>query len=144
MKTKIPALALLAVFLGGCTSIQVRPVDASKHPIKIVYVQQNPKVKVEDLLRVVEDGFQRHGIGTKIATGEPPADSDYLLTYTATRSWDGVPWLKHVELRLKRGAMQVGSATYHHRGWFGVNKYAGTRTKLNPVIDEMLADFPEQ
>jgi len=142
MKIKITALVLLTAFISGCTSVQVRPVEASKYPIKLVYIQQNPKVAVEDFLRVVEDAFQRHGIETKIITGEPPAESAYLLTYTAKRGWDITFYLKHAELRLKQGTKQVATATYHHRAWFGLNKYAGTQSKMNPVIDQLLAEFP--
>ena len=144
MKTKIAAFALFAALISGCASVHVQPVIASKYPIKLVYIRQNPTVVTKDFLLVLEDGFQRHGIETKIITGEPPADSDYLLTYSTEDRWDLALYLRHAELRLKQGTKLVASATYHHEGGLGFNKWASTAAKMNPVIDKLLAGFPPQ
>ena len=141
MKAKILAVFALMIFFCGCTSVKVQRVEASKYPIKLVYIKQNQKVEVEDFVSVIEVAFQRHGIETKVISGEPPSDSDYVLTYSITRSWDLAPYLKHANLYLKRGTKLVGDGSYHHRGGFGLNKWASTESKMTPVVDELLAGF---
>ncbi len=140
---KITTLAVLALIAltCGCTSVKVQPVEAGKYPIKMVYIKQNPKVEVEDFVSVIEVAFQRHGIETKVITGEPPSDSDYVLTYATQCSWDFTPYLKHADLYLKRGTKLVGDASYHHRGGFGLNKWASTDSKMTPVVNELLSGF---
>ena len=141
MKTKTLAILAVTALICGCTSVKVQPVEASKNPIKLVYIKQNPKVEVEDFVSVIEVAFQRHGIETKVITGEPPSDSDYVLTYATQCSWDFTPYLKHADLYLKRGTKLVGDASYHHRGGFGLNKWASTDSKMTPVVNELLAGF---
>jgi hypothetical protein len=48
------------------------------------------------------------------------------------------------ELRLKQGNKVIGSAVYHNKGGFTVTKYAGTKSKMNPVIDELLLGFADR
>ena len=136
-------LALLFLICGCYTSVKVQRVEASKYPIKLIYIKQNPQAEavVEDFVRVIEVAFQRHGIETKIVTGEPPSDAEYVLTYATQCSWDFTPYLKHADLYLKHGTKLVGDASYHHRGGFGLNKWASTETKMTPVVDELLAGF---
>lgn len=131
----------LVVLMTACTSVQVSKVDASKHPIKRVCIQENPKVAVSDFVGVVENGFRRHGIETSLHGGTVPADCEYILTYTAERGWDITPYLDFAELRLTHKGTTIGTATYRHRGGFGFNKWAGTETKMNPVIDQLLSGF---
>lgn len=51
------------------------------------------------------------------------------------------PYLSHAELQLHRAGQQVASAEYHLRGkgGFSLTKWAGTKSKMDPVIDELLA-----
>jgi hypothetical protein len=135
--------AILGCFLlvSGCTSIDVRKVDVTAHPMKLVRIEENPKVLVSDLLPVLGDGFQRHGIKTTTYRDKVPDRCEYTLWYTATRGWDFTPFLRNAELRLRRDDQVIASATYNHSGGLALNKWASTQEKLDPVIDELLSGF---
>jgi hypothetical protein len=91
-------------------------------------------------LSVLRDGFERHGISTEVHSGEAPSTCEFILTYTARQSWDFVTYLSHAELRIEQQGRTVASAEYHLRGkgGFSLLKWQGTRTKMDPVIDELL------
>lgn len=141
---KIIVASLCMLLLAACTTINVRKVDAAANPIKLVCIEENSKVIVSDLLFVLEDGFQRHGIKTIVYKDKIPDRCEYTLWYTAARGWDFKPFLNHVELRLRHGDESVASATYEHGGGLALNKWASTEEKLTPMIDELLADFRSQ
>lgn len=111
--------------------------------MKHVCIQDNPKVAVQDFVTIVRDGFDRHGISTEVIAGSAPERCEYLLTYTALRSWDFSPYLSHAELRIERGGRQVAYAEYHLKGKGGLalNKWASTKSKMDPVIDELLGAY---
>jgi len=138
---KILTLIFAALILQGCTSVNVRKVDASAHAMKLVCIEQNPKVLVSDMLTVLEDGFQRHNIQTIIYRDKAPERCNYTLWYTATRGWDLAPFMNRAELRLRHRDEIIATATYHHAGGFALNKWAGTSTKMTPVLDELLSGF---
>lgn len=135
-------LALLA--LSACTTVNVRSIDPIANPIQLVCIQENPDVAVDDFLTIVESGFQRHGIRTIIYKDKKPDRCEYTLTYTASRGWDLVPFMKYAELRLRHGDETISLATYKHSGGFALNKWASTASKLDPVLDELLAKFSPQ
>ena len=136
------AFALLtgACLLAGCTSVEVQPVTAAPSGLKVVYIQRNQAADdiAPDLESAIENSLQRHGIGTKIVSQEP-SDADYSLTYAATSGWDLKPFVKTAEVRLKRGARQVGYVRYENSGGFNVSKYASAREKMDPLLDRLLA-----
>ncbi|MCG8591591.1 MAG: Sbal_3080 family lipoprotein [Proteobacteria bacterium] len=131
-----------AVLLVGCTSIQVQPLDRSLSP-SLVCIQHNPKVQVADFVDVLQAGFERHRIPTQVFEGDLPASCEFVLTYTALRSWDLATYLSHAELYLDRNGERVASAEYHLRGKGGYSlmKYQGTEQKMTPVIDQLLAQY---
>jgi hypothetical protein len=135
--TRRVVIALL-VALGACTTVRVTPVDRAAHPIDRVCIERNPKVVVDGFVTVLQNGFRRNGIETEVYDGAMPAECRYALTYTARRGWDAVPYLKFAELRLTDHATEIGTATYRHAGGFGLNKWASTESKLDPVIDQLL------
>jgi len=62
-------------------------------------------------LLVLKEGFARYGIATNIDSGTTkPAGYEYVLCYTALRSWDIVPYLCHAELCLEKDGRQIGYA----------------------------------
>lgn len=136
------SVALL--LLAGCTSVQVQPV-AKEINLKHVCIRENPKVKVDDFLAVLKDGFNRHHITTEVITHEVPANCEYILSYTALRSWDIAPYLADAELTLEnRDGQRIAHAMYHlvSGGWdLNPTKYQGTKTKMDPVIDELLKSY---
>ena len=125
--------------LTACTSITVKRPDPSLS-IKHVCIQENPKVWVSDFLAVLREGFDRHGISTNVYSGTKPENCEYVLTYTALQSWDVVTYLSHAELWLERNGQQVASAEYHlvGKGGLSLMKWQGTKTKMDPVIDDLL------
>ena len=137
----ILVLLAAASLLQACTSVNVRKVDASAHKLDLVCIEQNPKVIVSDMLTVLEDGFQRHGIRTMVYKDKAPERCEYTLWYTVTRGWDLAPFVNHAELRLRRQDETIAMATYKHSGGLALNKWASTSTKLTPVIDELLSGF---
>jgi hypothetical protein len=140
MKIKIIGLFLMCSALCGCMSVKVRPVEANNDPIKLVYIRLNRQVAVTDFLLVLEDGFQRNGIKTKIITDDTASDSDYVVSYSAKQSWDLAPYLRSAEIRLKKGGKLIASATYHQAGGFDFSKWGSTASKIDPVIDKLLTN----
>lgn len=147
VKRRKPMLRKFALFLGlimlaGCTAVTVRPVDESIGLTRIC-IKENPKVEVSDFVNVLRDGFDRHGIATDVYSGSIPNECEYILTYTALRSWDIVPYLSHAEIRIEKEGRQVAYAEYHlkGKGGFSLAKWDGTKTKIDPVIDELLAAY---
>jgi len=133
-------LGVLAV--SGCTSITVQPIAANT-PVKHVCIEDNPKVIVTDFVSVLHDGFSRHGISTEIFSGTKPEGCEYTLVYTALRSWDFAPYLSKAELRLEQNGSFLASAEYHLKlkGGWSLMKWQGTKTKMDPVIDELLRNL---
>ena len=139
MKTLVLLVICCGVF-SACTSVTVRRPD-SNLVIKHVCIQENPKVWVSDFLPVLKNGFTRHNIATTIYSGTTkPAGCEYSLSYTARQSWDVAPYLSHAELWLEKDGRQIGYAEYHliGKGGFSLMKWEGTKTKMDPVIDELL------
>lgn len=137
-------LAALALMLPlACTSVSVVPVDASEG-LQRVCIERNPAVAVADFLDVLRVGFMRHGIATEIVEAPTPAECEFVLRYTALRSWDITAFVSHAELHLERSGRPIAHAIYHLRGkgGYALTKYQSTREKMNPVIDELLAQYP--
>ncbi|SHM36458.1 Sbal_3080 family lipoprotein [Vreelandella subglaciescola] len=133
----------VALLVGGCTSIQVQPLDAST-TLENVCIEKNEKVIVPNFLNVVRQGFTRHGIITKVYESDLPANCEFMLTYTALRSWDFATYLSHAELWLHtKNSRQVAYAEYHLNGGGGLalNKWASTESKMNPVLDKLLVNY---
>jgi hypothetical protein len=140
MKYWIAALPVLA--LVACTSVKVKPVDGNV-VMKHVCIHTNPAVRVDDFVMVMQDGFQRHGIAAEVYDGDLPASCAYRVDYTALRSWDFKPYLSHAEIRITDHGRLVASATYHLNGKGGLDmgKWKGTKAKIDPVMDRLLANF---
>lgn len=132
-------LLVAATLLGGCTATRVTPLKTAADQMCI---QENPKVQVSDFVPVLQEGFARHGIQTQIHSKIPRADCPYVVTYTARRSWDMAPYLSTAEITILGPRRQtLAKASYHLRGKGGLSlmKWQGTKSKIDPVIDELLA-----
>ncbi len=144
MSMKAVGAGLLVLGLSGCTSIQVSKVDSQYSDMNHVCIEKNDKVIVEEFLGVVQDRFHTHGVSSEIYVGtEPPAHCIYRMTYTALKTWDVATYLHHAEIRLYKGTNRIGQAEYHLKGKGGLalNKWASVESKMNPVIDDMLANL---
>lgn len=134
-------LATLAV-AAACTTVEVSPVPASGYPIAQLCIERNPDVVVEDLLPVIEQGVARHGIESRVFDPPVPADCDYTLWYTARRRWDIRPVLGYVELRVRYRGETIGTATWLARPSLSLFKWRSTESKIGPLVDELLEQFP--
>lgn len=139
---KIIGLIILSFIFSGCTGISVKPVEKSQK-MTHVCIKNNPKVIVRGFVGILENGFKKHHITTEIFTDDVPKHCEFYLEYTALRSWDVAPYLSHAELKLYKGTDVIGSAEYHlHlKGGLSLTKWKGTATKMEPVIDQLLAEY---
>lgn len=135
--------AVLATGSLACTVVDVSPVAPDDLGSKAVCIERNPRVRVSDFLEVLEDAFRRHGIRTRVV--EPPTGMgcEYLVTYVAYRGWDFAPFMDRAEVRITRIGETIGLASYEHHGGFGFNKWRSTRSKMDPVLDELLASYAD-
>jgi hypothetical protein len=135
--------ALLAVavatMLIGCTSVDVRPI-ATNEPITEVVIRRNPKVAVDDFVDVLTEGFRRHGISSRVVSDDAELKDVYVVNYVAYRNWDIAPYLTDATISIDRNGRRVAEAVYHLmlRGGMSLAKWQGTKTKIDPVLDEML------
>jgi hypothetical protein len=140
MKTTVSLLFLFII--AGCTSINVHPVNSGLSLNKVC-IEENPKVIVGDFLSVVRNGFDRHGVNTRVVSRPAPDDCEFLLTYTALKAWDLGTYMHHAELRLEQNGQHIGSAEYHliGEGGLSIMKWQSTKTKMDPIIDQLLANI---
>lgn len=137
------ACALALLITAGCTSIQVQPIDPSLAP-KYICIRENPAVQVADFVPVIRARLSSHDIRTDVFSSAVPAGCQYVLTYTALRSWDLVPFLSHAEVYLSHNGRQVATGTFHLRGkgGYALTKYDSTEKKMDPVIDQLIGAAP--
>ena len=113
---RMPLILLLTIagILAGCADVAVTPVAATTGSIRTVYILRNPTSdqNAPELESVIKGALQRHGIGTRLVDTLPLGDNDYCLTYVATEGWDLKSFMKNAEIRLKKGAKQVGFVSY--------------------------------
>jgi hypothetical protein len=134
-------LVVTALF-AGCTSIKVRPVS-NPAEVKHVCIEDGRQNCFEGrMIDIIRDGFQRHSITSDVYSGNLPPECGHHLTYYCERTWDMVAYMHHAELRLYRGKEQIGYAEYHLVGKGGLSpmKWQDTKTKMDPVIDELLGN----
>ncbi len=135
------ALAFIVVLsITACTSVTVKSLSSTER-IKHVCIEENEKVVVADFLQVLRDGFDRNGISTEVYSGKAkPSNCEYVVTYTANQNWDLRMYMYHAEVRIEKDGRYVASATYDlaGKGGLALTKYQSTKTKMDPIIDEML------
>lgn len=138
---KVVLSVVSIALLSGCTSVNVQPLQSGIKPEKIC-IEENPKVIVSDFLSVVRDRIEYHGIGTEVFTKTVPQNCSYIMTYTALKTWDIGMYMHHAELRLRKGNKTVAQAEYHLNGKGGLSlmKFQGTKTKMDPVVDQLLGN----
>lgn len=136
------AIAVL-VFLGACTSLDVRPIPASAKVDKIC-IKYNEEVNVEDLVPVVQDDLSNHGIQSVVFRAQAPSDCSFQLSYTADRWWDLGTYLVDAKISVWKDDVLFGSAHYHLNGHGGLSvmKWEGTKAKITPPLNQMLKEYP--
>lgn len=139
-------LLILTMFMAACTNVQVKEIDPSLQ-ISHVCIQNNPKVLVAEFIPVVRNGFERHGITTEVYNKVKPHHCEYYLTYTALKDLNFAKHLHHAELQVYRGVNRIAYAEYRltGKGGFSQNKWGSVESKMDPVIDQLLANYtPEK
>ncbi len=139
-------LLLTAVIcLAGCTSTDVRPLqyDANLKEIKLL---DNPKVIVDDFVPVMELIFSQRGIALKRVPQFTQLDAnEYGIRYSARRSWDFTTYLSDAYVNVYKGNLLIAYGKYHLTGgaWsLSLLKWQGVETKMKPVFDELLKNYP--
>ena len=132
------------LILAGCTSVDVRPIAASAKVDKIC-IKFNDEVNVDDFVPVIQEDFFNHGITSVVFKTEKPNTCQYTLSYTVDRWWDLAPYMVDAQMTVNKDDAFIGSAHYHMAGHGGLSlvKWAGTHSKIDPVIDEMLRNYPK-
>jgi hypothetical protein len=136
-------LIAVGLMLGGCTTLQTSPIS-SKESINLTCIKFNSDNNVDDLVSVIQERFRSHGIETMVVKDSVmPPQCHYVLEYTADRWWDVAPYMVDAKLTLTKDGLFIGGGHYHlnGHGGFDLAKWAGTPSKLNPVIDGMLANL---
>lgn len=133
-----------AIAVSACTSISVQAVDPALN-VQHVCIQENKAVIIDDFVEYLQDDFARYGITTEVIGNQRPRHCEYVLSYTARRSWDMTPYMSTADLTLTRSGHRVGSANYYlkGKGGFSLSKYASTESKLDNVVDQLLAGYDE-
>jgi hypothetical protein len=137
-------IALTLLILGGCTSVEVRPIPASAKLDKIC-IKFNDDVNVDDFVSVVQEDFSDHGIKSVVFKAEKPNGCEFSLSYSVDRWWDMAPYMVDARITVNQDDAFIGSAHYHlnGHGGFDLAKWAGTHSKIDPAINEMLRNYPK-
>lgn len=114
----------------------------SDEKVSHVCIKENPKVIVSGFSEALEDNFSQNLVTTEFFSGRKPDDCEYVLEYTALQSWDFVTYMTYAELKLYKDNRRVGYAEYRLRGKGGLSllKWRGPKSKLRPVIEQLLAE----
>ncbi|MDO4636943.1 MAG: Sbal_3080 family lipoprotein [Lautropia sp.] len=141
MQFRSIGLLLAIIGLAGCAvAPKITPVQ-DRSQLKNVCIIQNPKVKVADFIQVLQDRLNYHQISTHVIHADAAGSCPITLTYTATRSWDFVPYLIHAEIQIWKDEHIISHGEY--RLLNGFKKWQRTATKINPIIDEMVTGIKQ-
>ncbi|MDB5471190.1 MAG: hypothetical protein JWR84_2750 [Caulobacter sp.] len=146
-RTTLAIVAILAC--AAWTKVDGKPVDASTYAPTRVCIEENPEVKLPDLVSLIEEGFQRHGIATEVYDKIPDV-CEFYVKYTATRRWDFVAFLSDARIAIYHQGKLIGFVERTGtRGVFGgggasPDKWASTKSKIDPLMDRLLEGFPRR
>ncbi len=94
-------------------------------------------------MAVLVAGFARHGINARVVASTAEPKDEFVVTYVAYRKWDMAPYLVDATIKIEKNGEIVASAEYHLKGGGGLSpaKWKGTKSKMDPVIDELLQNY---
>ena len=132
--------SVAVIMLSACTSISVQPVDPALN-VQHVCIQDNPKVIIDGFVKYLQDDFQRHGISTEVIGTQRQRQCEYVLSYTARRSWDIAAYMSTASISLTRNGRSLASVNYRLKGKGGLSltKFKSTESKLDDIVDQLLA-----
>lgn len=135
-------LLTLCVVPSACTTTHVDIKRlSSDHKIDSMCIKENKKVIVKEFLTLLQDGFNRHQIQTKIYEDELPSTCEYTVYYNANGKWDLYLYLSTAWIEIRRNNEIIAHANY--RGPSGLNpeKRQSSKSKIDPVIDDLLRNY---
>lgn len=137
-------LAGTFLIISGCTSMDVKPISAEAHLDKIC-IEYNSEVNVDDFVPVVQEDFFNHGISSVVYHSARPTSCKFTMTYTVDRWWDMKPYMVDAQMTVNKDDAYIGSAHYHLAGHGGLSlmKWEGTHSKIDPLLDDMLRNYPK-
>ncbi|RDS79877.1 hypothetical protein DWU98_15655 [Dyella monticola] len=130
------------VLLCACASPPLKP-KGSNEVMKRVCIHTNPDVRVDDFVAVMQDGFKRHGVASHVYD-TPPDTCNFIVDYTAERSWDHhPPYLSHAEIRITEHGQLIASAVYKVNPFMfpRIDQWSGTKAKIDPLMDQLFVGF---
>lgn len=142
MKKNIILISVLSLLLSACTSVKIDPVSKSEK-ISHVCIQNNPKVTIGNFVPVIKAEMQNIGISSEVFhSTTTPKNCEYVMQYTALRSWDVTTYLSHAELFLYKNNAKIASAIYHlkGKGGFDFSKWRSVKSKMTPVVRQLFND----
>ncbi|WP_374667552.1 Sbal_3080 family lipoprotein [Acinetobacter sp.] len=147
MKTLF-SLGLAALALTGCTSIKVNHNDGFQpQSVKQICVINNPKVTIQGFDQSIVRSFARYNINARIyPENSKPVLCETTMTYTALRTWDVVTYMSYAKFMLMKDGRTVSEAEFRLRGKGGLalNKWRSTDTKIDELVDQLLASNKAQ
>jgi len=136
------ACSIAIITLSACTSISVQPVDPALN-VQHVCIQDNPQVIIDGFVEYLQDDFQRHGISTEVIGTQRPRNCEYVLSYTARRSWDLTAYMSTAAISMTRNGRSIANVNWRLKGKGGMSltKFKGTESKLDDIVDQLLAGY---
>lgn len=138
---------LILSLTSGCNSYKVTalPYDAN---LKGVVVVDNPKVRDGHFVPVLEKAFNERGFRVRHGTAADAAGDEAVVTYSALRSWDIVPYLADADVVISKNGVQKASGHYHHTGGSlsldVFTKWRGDGYKMADLYNELLVNFAKR
>jgi len=143
---KISAFILVAFTMAfcGCTNVSVRPLLVEDRIQKVV-IQENSTAEDSKFLAILVAGFKRHGIATEVVSDATNVKDAYVVTYVAYSTWDFGRYLSDAAIIITKDGRKVAQALYHLKGGggFAPAKWDNAQSKIDPLIDELLKDYPQ-
>ena len=135
-------LAIIAsVGVTGCgtAKVSVSPLSADL-AVQNVCIKKNSGVPFEEFLPVVEDGFTRHGISSRVYLDDIPKRCDATVKYNALLAKDlGRPYLLLANIDMLNNNNMIARIFFHTASSFGSGS---VKEKIDPLMDEMLVNYP--
>ncbi len=143
MRSKIAVALLTTSFavLAACSTNRLGPIDANEG-IDHLCIQKNPKVKVNDFIPALEEGFARHGVTSEVYEGVVPRHCRYAVKYTAVQKWNLQFNMTDAKIDIFRDGRAIASGKFMLKP-FSPLQMASTQKKLFPVIDELFVNVSQ-
>lgn len=133
------SVLVLVLSTASCTiTREVQPIAA--RTIDLVCIQENPDVRRKEFGPTLQRLIEEKGFATRTYQGNPPADCNVRLEYSATWSWDLATYMDFADVRVFESVNQIGRATYDaRRGSATMRKFGSAEERLRSLLDELFA-----